>query len=143
MKEGAGNAIVASGVEYGENIVNDKTNNLRSAIHRQYDQSGVVNNNKFDFKGNLLESSKQLADDYQNTVDWTNIPAVGLEAEIFTGSTDYDALNRPIRSVTPNTVPNTAYEILPGYNEAGLLNKVDVKLTRKQRYYSIRYIHQI
>ena len=70
----------------------------------------------FDFKGNLLESRRRLATDY---------PAAEamLEAELFTAHTAYDALNRPISLTAPDSS-----EIRPGYNEAGLLERVDVRV---------------
>ncbi|MBC7826537.1 MAG: VCBS repeat-containing protein [Chitinophagaceae bacterium] len=128
MKDGLANAITVSRVEYGEAIINNKTNNLKGAIYKQYDQSGIVSNNKFDFKGNLLEGTRQLTREYKNTVDWTTVPAVALETAIFTSSTEYDALNRPVKSITPHSPTMLPHEIFPGYNEAGLLARVDVKL---------------
>ncbi|MFO0761901.1 MAG: RHS repeat-associated core domain-containing protein [Byssovorax sp.] len=46
-----------------------------------------------------------------------------LEAETFTTATAYDALNRPVSATTPD-----ASEVRPTYNEAGLLEKVDVRI---------------
>ncbi len=51
-----------------------------------------------------------------------------LESETFTTTTAYDALNRATSIRTPHNSSIPASEILPGYNEASLLEKVDVKL---------------
>ncbi len=51
-----------------------------------------------------------------------------LESETFTTTTAYDALNRATSIRTPHNVDIPTSEILPGYNEANLLERVDVKL---------------
>jgi hypothetical protein len=59
-----------------------------------------------------------------------------LEAEFFEGSTRYDALNRPIQSIAPHSSltraqhPNKINVIQPVFNEANLLERVDVWLER-------------
>ena len=111
---------------YGEDAGNPAENNLRGQPWKIYDQSGVIENIKFDFKGNLLESARQLTQEYKQTVDWNANPA--LEDETFTTVTAYDALNRATNILTPHNSAIPASEIMPGYNEAGLLEKVDVKL---------------
>ena len=66
--------------------------------------------------------------DYKSTPDWSQNPA--LEAETFTSSTRYDALNRPIQLVAPHSdQPGAKFNVIrPGYNEANLLERVDVWL---------------
>ena len=73
-----------------------------------------------------MRSSRQLAVDYKNTLNWS--ATVALEAEIFTASTTFDALNRPVTLTTPdNSV------IRPVYNEANLLERVDANLRGEAR----------
>ena len=55
-------------------------------------------------------------------------PDVLLEAETFTTVTAYDALNRATSIRTPHNASVPASEILPAYNEASLLESVNVKL---------------
>ena len=121
---------------------NDQTRtlNLRGKPYRHYETAGLVTSmgrnpttNKdeaFDFKGNLLRSTRQLVKDYKNTPDWSQNQTPALETEIFTSSTSYDALNRPIQLVAPhsNQAGTTFNIIRPGYNEANLLERVDVWL---------------
>ena len=57
-------------------------------------------------------------------------PDALLEPETFTTVTAYDALNRATSIRTPHNASVPASEILPAYNEASLLEKVDVKLRR-------------
>jgi RHS repeat-associated protein len=88
---------------------------------KHFDQAGVVTNGIYDFKGNLLQSSRRLAREYRQTIDWSNIAAVALESETYTTSTTYDALNRPTAVTTPD---QSVYR--PTFNEANLLEAVDV-----------------
>lgn len=109
--------------------------NLRGKVFEVYDGAGVTTNTEFDFKGNLLASERRLAKVYDVQIDWSaledetdpiTIQSVAdddLESEVFTKSTTYDALNRP----TSLTMPDDS-EIRPTYNEASLLEAVDVRI---------------
>lgn len=55
-------------------------------------------------------------------------PDALLESETFTTVTAYDALNRATSIRNPHNSSIPASEILPSYNEASLLENVDVKL---------------
>jgi RHS repeat-associated protein len=108
-------------IEYGEGQSNDLGLNLRARIFKSYDGAGVFTSEVYDFKGNLLRGSRQLAVDYKSAPDWSG--AVVLDGEIFTSATAYDALNRPISLVTPGDS-----EIRPAYNEASLLERVEARI---------------
>ena len=117
--------------EYGEGQADDVALNLRTRVFKQYDSSGVVtslgrnpvtnNDEAYDFKGNLLRGTRQLAADYKSVPDWAD--PVALEPEVFSSSTTYDALNRPISLISPDNS-----EIKPTYNEANLLEQVGARL---------------
>ena len=64
---------------------------------------------------------RQLAREYKATLDW--LVAVPLEPEVYTSSTRFDALNRPVEQIAPDS---SVYR--PTFNEANLLGKVDVHL---------------
>ncbi len=111
---------------HGEEKINAKEFNLVGQIYKQYDGAGIVTNEHFDFKGNLFHTTRQLIKEYQDHTDWLLAPE--LEDEVFITSTSYDALNRPQQIITPHTETVPANKILPGYNEANLLEKVDACL---------------
>jgi len=121
LQEGSAPELLVGKTVYGESQPNPEANNLRAKPYQFFDGARVVTTGAYDFKGNLLSSSRQLAVDYKKTLNWS--VAVALEAEIFTASTSFDALNRPMTLTTPdNSV------IRPVYNEANLLNAVDANL---------------
>jgi RHS repeat-associated protein len=121
LSEGAGSERLIGRTVYGESRLVPEANNLRGKVVELFDQAGKVTTEDYDFKGNLLRSSRQLAKDYKATLDWAGNPA--LESETFAGSTTYDALNRPITVTSPD---GSIYR--PTFNEANLLEKVDVNL---------------
>jgi RHS repeat-associated protein len=112
-----------------------KNRNLLGKPYRHRDEAGQLTFEQYDFKGNLLENTRQvIADDALLTaldtttgpakifvVDWRNAPA--LEGEYRT-STTYDALNR-IKTVTyPQDVDGQRKILRPRYNRAGALESV-------------------
>ncbi|HKM53948.1 MAG TPA: SpvB/TcaC N-terminal domain-containing protein, partial [Isosphaeraceae bacterium] len=113
--------FLAERIVYGEGQPNDQALNLRGKVFRQFDGAGIVTNERYDFKGNLLSSSRQLLEDYKNDVNWSQSPE--LEDKVFPSATTYDALNRPVTLTTPD-----ASVIRPTYNEANLLESLSVNL---------------
>ena len=57
-------------IEYGEEQANDVGLNLRTRAFRSYDNAGILTSEKYDFKGNLLRGTRQLAADYKGIPDW-------------------------------------------------------------------------
>ena len=108
--------------------------NLRGGIYEHRDPAGVRVNvgrnpesgaeEAFDFKGNLLRSNFTLAADYKSLPDWA--AGAALENEVFESATRFDALDRPIQIVAPHSDrPGVRLSVIrPGYNEAGLLDRV-------------------
>ncbi len=132
--------ILVDKIEYGEGQANAAALNLRTRVYRHSDSAGVATNaalnpitnqmEAYDFKGNPLRSTRQLVRDYKAIPDWLLDP--NLENETFTGSSRYDALNRPVQSVAPHSSLAHAKRniIQPVFNEANLLERVDVWLDR-------------
>ncbi|MBS1693782.1 MAG: VCBS repeat-containing protein [Actinobacteria bacterium] len=144
--------ILVDKIEYGEPPLNAtpaqereaQRLNLRTRILRHSDSAGIATNARldaggnptdaYDFKGNLLRSTRQLVSDYAAIPDWLLNPQ--LDAEKFEGCTRYDALNRPIQSIAPHSSltrvphPNKINVIQPVFNEANLLERLDVWLER-------------
>lgn len=114
--------------------------NLRTRVYRHSDSAGVATSARldaigkpaeaYDFKGNLLCSTRQLVSDYKAIPDWLQDPP--LETETFIGRTRYDALNRPVQSVAPrSSLGRGKFNVIqPVFNEASLLERVDVWLER-------------
>jgi RHS repeat-associated protein len=110
---------------YGESA----ENNLIGQPWKIYDQSGMVENVKFDFKGNLLESRRRFTTEYKETINWNvSDPNALLQEEEFASSTEYDALNRATNLHTPHNGNIPASEIMPEYDGGGLLKGVKAKL---------------
>jgi RHS repeat-associated protein len=127
QKPGAPEVLVEQTV-YGEMQPNPEAKNLRGNVYQVFDQAGVVTSIEYDFKGNLLESSRQLAKEYKKTLNWSAVHE--LEKETFTSSTTYDALNRPIQLTAPHSdKPNTKINLIRHiYDEANLLDRVEANL---------------
>jgi RHS repeat-associated protein len=116
--------------------------NMRTRVFRHSDSAGIVTNARldangkptegYDFKGNLLCSTRQLVSDFKAIPDWSRNPRPNLDAETFEGSTRYDALSRPIQSVAPrSSLGRGKFNIVqPVFNEANLLERVYVWLER-------------
>ncbi|MCK5218237.1 RHS repeat-associated core domain-containing protein, partial [bacterium] len=128
VTETNGAEFLAEKIEYGESKPDPEMTNHRSKPWKVYDGAGVVFSESFDFKGNLLTSTRQLLSDYISQVNWTLNPQ--LETETFTSSITYDALNRPIQVIAPHSsrVGTKLNVIQPVYNEANLLESEDVWL---------------
>ena len=109
---------------YGENQNNDKKNNLKGKVFVLYDTAGKLISDRYDFKGNLLRSTRIFAKDYKNIPDWKiNNPDDLLENSKYTFTTtiEFDALNRPVNQVNPD-----GSKLTPSFNSAGLLEKVEL-----------------
>src|SRR5207247_1205977 len=119
---------------YGEGLSDQ---NLCGRLFRRYDTAGLAVNECYDFKGNLLESTQQLASDYRNSPDWSALgdlttatqldPAAApllSESDRFTTTTTYDALNRPIQLVTPHSTALRPNVLRPTYNKANLVDRL-------------------
>ncbi len=120
---------------YGENHP-DASANLRGKPYRVYDSAGVATSARYDFKGNLLTSNRRFARDYTTVPNWTALASLANLSQITAAAepllevtpplitqTTYDALNRPTTVTTPD---GSVYQ--PGFNDANLLERVDVRL---------------
>jgi RHS repeat-associated protein len=109
-------------IEYGDSLADPEARNCRDRIVRVFDQSGVNTSDQYDFKGNPLSSSRQLAVNYKDTLDWSS--HVPLEDEVHTNRTWYDALDRQVQVQTPD-----GSRVRYSYNEAGFLETVTGRLS--------------
>lgn len=114
--------------------------NLRTRLYRHYDSAGLLTNARlnnngepieaYDFKGNLLASTRALTRDYTALPDWSLTPLPQVDDESFEARTRYDALNRPIQNVAPHSsLPRARRNVIqPTFNDLSLLERVDVWL---------------
>jgi RHS repeat-associated protein len=116
-----GPEILAERIVYGEGQPNDLALNLRGKPFHRFDGAGIATSERFDFKGNLLSSTRRLLEDYKNDVNWADSPE--LEPAVFTSTSTFDALNRTITMTTPD-----ASVAWPKYNESNLLESLTVNL---------------
>jgi RHS repeat-associated protein len=100
--------------------------NLLGKTHRQFDGAGVVTTERYDFKGNALQTSRQFTKHYKEPPDWSGEPA--LEAERFVGRWTYDAVNRVTTATNPD---RSVYR--PTYNPINQLEQIEVALRGAQR----------
>jgi RHS repeat-associated protein len=122
VTDNAGQTAQVYKVVYGEEYSNTpETLNFFGQVWQLYDQSGLLTTNGYDFKGNPLSITKQVAEDYKNLLDWSAEIPPTLEAEVYTAATEYDALNRPLKSIAPD-----GSETLYTYNEANFLETVSL-----------------
>jgi RHS repeat-associated protein len=127
--------------------------NLLGRLFKHYDEAGLLTINKYDFKGNILEKSRQVISDEQilgalNTnvpgrevsvycVDWKPSPGVSRDEHLsallcpvaYDTSVTYDALNRIKTLQYPEDVgdsqsPPARKVLYPQYNRAGALESV-------------------
>jgi len=136
----AGGEVLLERAVYGEGMAE---RNLCGQVFRQYDDAGVAISERHDFKGNLLESSRQLAADHHPGVDWAPLEeltdAGDLDAaaapllsadDRFVSTTAYDALNRPVQVVTPHSAGMRPNVLRPAYGKGGLPDGMDVWVRR-------------
>jgi RHS repeat-associated protein len=119
VENGAGEKLLEK-IEYGESPADAKIKNLRGKRFRHFDTGGLMVNEQFDFKANGLRTTRQLPVIYKGTPDWKTAM---VDNEMFAHETSFDAMNRPILLKHPDNSVITSV-----YNEAGLLNRLDVNI---------------
>lgn len=146
--DNAGLDILIERMVYGENHPEDEIRNLRGLLYLHFDQAGTVSNIEYDFKGNLLTTSRRFAQEYRKEINWTTVDdlipsdaatkldlvaleealATSIHNENFISTYEYDALNRLIVQCSPhseNTLHNT---ICATYNKSNRLEKLNANL---------------
>jgi RHS repeat-associated protein len=76
--------------------------NLRTKLYRTFDQAGLVTNERYDYKGNLIRSVRRLAETHAGRIDWAANPTPTLLQESFAVESAYDALQRAFLVTTPD-----------------------------------------
>jgi RHS repeat-associated protein len=140
---------------YGERHP-DAALNLKGKLFRHYDGAGLVSNERYDFKDNVVQTARRFArfappatPGGTSTPNWSAVASVAQAttlalpvldlvaldaagagqldaADCYVAFGRFDALNRPIQTVTPHKAGGRPSVIQPRYNEANLLDAVDV-----------------
>ncbi|MFI7596722.1 SpvB/TcaC N-terminal domain-containing protein [Actinoplanes sp. NPDC049681] len=120
--------IVVGSTTFGESLPDPQERNLRGRAVAVRDQAGVVSTDRYDFKGNVLQSGRQLVRAYDALVDWS--ATVALLPGTLLQRTSYDAFNRPTQEVAPhNDQPGAPTNVVQrAYSPAGLLERADAWL---------------
>ena len=158
--EGGSSVTLREVIEYGDGGDPNQTPNARDASRQanllgrpvgHYDEAGLMDFPSYDFKGNLLEKSRQVINDARilsvfaqapsknwqvqaYRVDWEPPPGTTLQAQagnvldpaVYEISTTYDALNRVKSALYPQDVDGARKELRPYYNPAGALEKIEL-----------------
>ncbi|MET3108355.1 RHS repeat-associated protein [Oxalobacteraceae bacterium GrIS 2.11] len=118
--------IYGDSPETGLTPYQQRQQNLRGKKFRHGDSAGLLGTTHYDFKGNILITDRQFAQDFKHTPDWHT--EVALDTHLFDSVTQYDALNRAIAVKAPD---GSIYR--PGYNDTGQLKAVHVNLRGAQQ----------
>ncbi|MDR4467886.1 MAG: FG-GAP-like repeat-containing protein [Nitrospira sp.] len=137
--------LLAERTVYGETHPDAAKLNIRGKSYYQFDGAGAVRHDRYDFKGNLLRSTRRISREYRSQPTWAtveshlnagqlDVPALEtvlgtlLQTEAWSGETVYDANNRPSAVTSPDG--STAFL---RYNEANLLEQLDVRFSTSDR----------
>jgi hypothetical protein len=149
-RDGSGERLsLRERLEYGDegnpnqsaaNRTANRTANRLGKLARHFDEAGLLAFVQYDFKGNVLEKTRQVVSDAAILsvfstptpggqiaafrVDWDNTVQTTLDAEVYATSMQYDALNRIKLLTYPLDVENRRRELRPHYNRAGALEQV-------------------
>ena len=121
LEQGGREYLVERSV-YGETEPDGELRNARGRIVRAFDQSGITRTPDYDFRGNVMGSSRQLAEDYKGIIDWAGQPEV--QSATYDEKIFYNALGKPTRTILPDGTTTTY-----SYNERGLVNSVTTAVT--------------
>jgi len=100
LNPGETNWRVVEKTEYGETSSDTKAKNQVGQVVKHYDQSGVLYNEAFDFKGNVLKTKRNLLDIDTINPDWNFEQSLENTEYVFEKS--YNALNMPVYSKIPD-----------------------------------------
>jgi len=121
LRLGEADELLVGRSSYGESVPGPESANVRGRLVRADDQAGTNTSDTYDFKGNLVKNERRLAHEYSVLLDWG--VGVALDDRIYTSTSDYDALNRPIRVTHPD-----GSVFRPTYNQGGLLETLDANV---------------
>ncbi|HYU32262.1 MAG TPA: toxin TcdB middle/N-terminal domain-containing protein, partial [Thermoanaerobaculia bacterium] len=132
-------------LEYGETVHGAdgaRTRNALNRVVRHWDEAGLNRLDAIDFKGQILEKTRLVLkeDGFLDIfaagawdtlkpyrADWKDAATrASLLGDAFTTTTAYDALGRPKRVKLPVDAEGKRRVLLPGYNRAGSLERLEL-----------------
>ncbi|PTM12169.1 MAG: hypothetical protein DA408_11650 [Bacteroidetes bacterium] len=136
LVQGNGLDQVVEEIHYGESVSDSMDRNLRGQIAYAFDQAGSIRNDRFSFRGKLLQTTRTLRAAYKAEANWNEQQNSALAAdhpwrhkgfELPDPHTEplvrhwaYDALGRVVREEKPLAAGQITY----GYHLSGRLNAV-------------------
>lgn len=131
VRQGSGPEVMAASTVYGESQPNAAANNLRARVVEVRDQAGITSTDRYDFKGNVVRTERQLSVAYSSMLDWSQ--PVPMQAETFASASRFDAMSRAVQMVVPHsdTQGSGWYVVQPRYDEGALLRQLDIWLERQ------------
>jgi RHS repeat-associated protein len=145
--DASSNATLRQVLQYGDdpatNWVDQRSANRLGKPHRVYDEAGRTTIHAYDFKGNVIDKTREVIDDVElksvfdtgklaYQVDWQPVQDQSLEARaiqildsrMYRTSTSFDALGRTKELHFPLDVEGERKILRPLYNRAGALERV-------------------
>lgn len=111
---------------YGEGQPQAEECNLGGQLYQHQDQSGIITNHRYGLQGELLETTRQLTQEYKEAINWDANPDLEKDQnrQDITYKTQFrfNALQQLIAEITPDGSITTN-----GYNQGGLLDRVTVQ----------------
>ncbi|MCP4156110.1 MAG: sugar-binding protein, partial [bacterium] len=118
---------------YGESQPEAQQNNLRGQIKELKDLSGIVTNSAYSMQESVLETSRQMAEDYKTPLNWNKTPI--MEEDIYNSKFTYNALSMALTQTTPDDSLTTNT-----YNQSGQLDTVHVRFKDNSEQQVVKHI---
>ncbi len=140
---GTGELTLRERLEYGTASAGHRARNRSGRLYRHFDEAGLVQHDRYDFKGNLTEKSRRTIKDSALASGWTaSWAATGSQNSLeptsaaYRMATRYDALNRPVETTYPREATGSRRMTVTGrYGRGGTLERVEVD--------NVPYVEQI
>jgi RHS repeat-associated protein len=132
--DAAGTLTLRERLEYGTGSAGHRARNRSGRLYRHFDEAGLVQHDRYDFKGNLIEKRRRTIKDSALAAGWTaNWAAAGSQSALEASAaaygiaTRYDALNRPVETIYPREAAGSSQATVTGrYGRGGTLERIEV-----------------
>jgi RHS repeat-associated protein len=118
----------------GDNGSPDPSANLLGRLYRHYDEAGVLEYARYDFKGNVREKRRRVISDAAIASGWiadwaANDAEDNIDNISYRTDTIYDALNRPVEIVYPRQSAGSIghrAKLTSRYNRGGVIERLEL-----------------